>query len=196
METFILIILFYLFLSFIAFVIVYANDTADIANDDFETYEPSIRDLSEEERTSICTIDYYIKSTICPRYHHQILRNEINNYQNDGFFFLTFFLVNVSCSVILIKALGVEKWIALFLLVTIIMGCACYFVVWLLYKHQKHSTIRITSYYEIHSSYDWESHYKYLLSIKKNVVFRYMLRNTFEWLALLCLVFAVAYGNI
>lgn len=195
MGTFILIILFYLFLAFVSFVIVYANDIADIANNDFETYEPSIRDLSEEERTSICTVDYYIKNTVCPRYHHQILRNEINIYQNNEFSF-SFFLVNLCCSGILIKALGVEKWIALFLLVTIIIGYACYFVVWLLYKHKKHSTIRITSYYEIHSSYDWESHYKYLLSIKKNVVFRYMLRNTFEWLSLLCFVFTIAYGNI
>ena len=195
MNTFIIIVLFYLFYALISFVIVYANDTADIANDDFKTYEPSIKDLLEEERTNICTIEHYIKNTVCPRYHHQILKNEINNYQNDGSFVLPFFLINLCCSVTLIKTLGVEKWFLLFWVITIIIGYACYFVVWLLYTYKKHSTIRIRSYHEIHSSYDWESHYAYLCSIKKNILFRCMLRNTVCILAVLgCIV--ATYLNI
>lgn len=194
METFILIVLFYLFLAFVSFVIVYANDTADIANNDFETYEPSVSDLSEEERTSICTTDNYIKNTICPRYYHQLLKTEINNYQSDGLFFIPFFIVDLTLSGILIKNLGVEKWFTLFWMVAIILGYACYFVVWLIYK-RKNSSVRIRDYHEIHSSYDWKSHYDYLCSIKKNVVFRYMLRNIICTLAVLCFIAAMYYNN-
>lgn len=192
MNTFIIIILFYLFYALISFVIVYANDTADIANDDFEnTCEPSLIDLSEEDRTSYCIVDDYIKNTICPRYHHKILKNEINNYQKTESFYPSFFFINLYCSVALLKTLGVEKWFVLFLVITIIIGYACYFVVWLLYRCKKHSTIRIKSYHEIHSSYDWESHYAYLCSIKKNVIFRHMLRNTVCILAVLGLIVTI-----
>ena len=195
METFILIVLFYLFLAFVSFVIVYANDTADIANNDFETYEPSVSDLSEEERTSIYTIDNYIKSTICPRYHHQILKNEINHYQKDNMvaqialWFIVPFWSNIT-----LKILDIERWWTLHFVVTLVIGILCYFVVWLLYN--KYSSYRIKDYHEIHSSYDWESHYDYLCSIKKNVIFRYMLRNTIGWLAILCFFIVATYYNI
>ena len=195
MDTFILIVLFYLFLSFISFVFIYANDTADIANDEFKTYEPSIFDLSEEERTSICTIDNYIKNTICPRYHHQLLKTEINNYQSSGLFFIPFFIVNMNLSGILIKTLGVEKWFTLFWVVAIIIGYACYFIVWLIYK-RNNSSVRIISYCEQDSSLCcWQSHYRYLLGIKKSVIFRYMLRNTMGWLSIAFFVLVRAFYN-
>lgn len=185
METFILIILFYLFLAFVSFVIVYADDTADIANDDFESYEPSINDLSEEERADYCIVDGYIKDTICPRYHHQILKNEIDHYQNDESCapsLAHFLMINLVLSVIPLKI--VRIWSFFSYLIAFVIGCVCFFVVKLLYE--KYSSARIKNYYEIHSSYDWHSHYRYLLYIKEKVVFRHTLRKFITLLAVLC----------
>lgn len=194
MNIFVIIAFYFGVVALISFAFVYANDTADIANDDFKAYEPSIFDLSEEERASLATIELYIKDTICPRYHHQILKDEINHYQNEGMFFIPFFFVNTNLSGIAIKTLGIEKWFTLFWLIAIIIGYACYFLVWLLYK--KYSTERIISYCECDPSlHSWQSHYRYLLNIKKNVIFRYMLRNTLGWLAILFFVFVKVYYN-
>lgn len=190
--TFILIVLFYLFYALISFVIVYAGDTADIANYDFKSYTPSISDLSEEERTSIYTIDNYIKSTICPRYHYQILRSEIKRYQEDNMVAMIGLLfLNMSLTIILLKTLNVEKWLTFHFIVTTVINFMCSFVVWLLY--QKYSSYRIIGYYEFHSSYDWESHYDYLWSKKENIIFRHTLRNTIFWLALVFFIFVKVY---
>lgn len=191
-----LIILFCLIYALISFVIVYANDTAEIANDDFETYYPNIRDLSEEERTDYCTVDNYIKNTICPRYHHQILRNEINHYQKDAGFtgLISMLIINASLSSLLLTKLSIEKWHLIWFVALLILGFICYFVVWVIY--QEHSTLRIKNYYEIHSTYDWESHYYYLCSKKENVIYRHMLRNAIGYLALLCFVLVAIYLNL
>lgn len=186
-----LIILFYLIYALVSFAIVYSGDTADIANNDFEPYNPSISDLSEEERASYCALDNYIKTTICPRYQHQILKNEINYYQKNGIF-PELLIINMSLSAILLKALSVERWWFFSYLVVLIIGFICSFVVWLIYE--KYSSVRIKDYYEIHSSYDWESHYNYLLRIQENVIFRYKLRNIVSFLAFLCFIVATYYN--
>lgn len=192
--NFFLIILFYLIYVLISFALIYSGDIADIANDDFEPYNPSINDLSEEERKYYWTIDDYIKNTICPRYHHQILKNEINYYQNENSVFFHILIINASLSAIPLKIFSIERWWGLSYFVALIIGFICSFVVWLIYN--KYSTRRIKNYYEIHFSYDWYSHYNYLLSIKKNVIFRYMLRNLFGWLAFLCFILVGIYCNI
>ncbi len=178
-----LIALFYLIYALISFAIIYSGDTADIADTDFEDYSPSISDLSEEERTDYCTLDSYIKTTICPRYHYQILKNEINYYQKDNIGFLYIFFANACLCIVPLKILGIETWLILYYFVTLIIGFICSFVVWLLYT--KYSPYRIKDYYEIHSSYNWESHYKYLLRIKENVIFRHILRKFLGYLLLL-----------
>lgn len=200
MGTFILIVVCCLIYALILFVIAYASDTVDIASEDFKYYEPSINDLSEEERTSYCVVDNYIKNTICPRYHYQILRSEIKHYQDDDFFeILLMPLINITLVCILMEKFNIGKqwgnWVFYICSVpTIIIGFLCYFVVKLIYE--KYSSVNIKSYYEIHSSYDWESHYNYLLRIKENVVFRYMLRNTISILAFLFLIVTAIYCNI
>ena len=77
--------------------------------------------------------------------------------------------------------------------VALVIGYVCYFLVWLLYK--KYSSYRITSYYEIYPSYDWKSHYDYLLGQKKTVIYRYLLRNIVLWIGIFCYVLAV-FNNI
>ena len=98
MGTFILVVVFCLIYAIILFAIAYSGDTADIAYLDFEnTHDPSLVDLSEEERASYCIVDDYIKNTICPRYHHRILKNEISHYQKDNLIALTcMFFVNIT----------------------------------------------------------------------------------------------------
>lgn len=200
MGTVILVVLFCLIYALILFVIAYATDTVDIACDDFKSYEPSIYDLSEEERTSYCAVDYYIKNTICPRYHYQILRDEIKHYQGDGFFEIGLVpFVNIFLLLILMEKFNIGKqWEnCLFLICSVpivIIGFMCYIAVKVLYK--KYSSLSIISYYKYHSSYDWESHYNYLLSQKDKVIFRHTLRNTISVLAVLFFIVAAIYNNI
>lgn len=195
MGTFILIVVFCLIYALILFAIAYSGDVADIAYDDLKFYEPSIYDLSEEEREDYWAIDNYIKNTICPRYHHRILINEISHYQKDNLTALAcMFFVNITLSAILLKMFSVDSWQILFVVIATIIGFVCYFVVWLIYK--KYSSLRLKNYYEIHSSYDWQSHYNYLLSIKETVIFRHMLRNTISVIALLLFVVSAVYCNI
>ena len=176
MATFILIVLFYSIYTLVLFISAYSNDTADIAHSDFErTHTPSLIDLSEEDRNDYCIVDDYIKYTICPSYHHQILKGEIDYYQKDSYDFLSNLYVNILFSMISLEVFDVEKWRTFYFFVALVIGYICYYIVTLLYK--KYSTIRIKDYYEIYTSYDWHNHYRYLLSIEKNVIFRHMLRK-------------------
>ena len=182
------IILFYLIYSLVSYVIIYSGDTVDIANDDFEPQKPSINDLSEEERKDYCTLDSYIKKTICPSYHHQILKEEIDYYQKGSGVFVYLFLINFTSCIIPIKILN-PNLVGGFMfsyLIALILGFVCSFIVWLLYK--KYSPHRIKSFCNFHSSQDWESHYNYLLYIKGNIIFRYVLRKVFARLSLLYLL--------
>ena len=197
METLILIAVCCLIYALILFVIAYASDTVDIAYDDFKYYEPSINDLSEEERTSICTINNYVKNTICPRYHYQMLRSEIVHHQEDAFSstLVNLLFINAMFSYILLKILSIEKWLLLLLgFVVLIMGFVCYFVVKQIYK--KYSSECIISYYKFHSSYDWHSHYNHLLLNKDKVIFRHTLRNIISVLSFLLFIVAAVYHNI
>ena len=187
MNTFIIIILFYLFISFISFVSIYMNDKVDTAEDDFKYFEPSISDLSEEERKDRITVDNYIKNTICPRYHYQILRKEIDNYQkNDDVPLAAIAIIFMSFIPLKIFGIGLGRWWWFFTYILfLIIGGICHFVVWKIYR-RKYSTFRIRQYYENHPSYDWESHYDYLYLNKGTVVFRHVLRRTSWFLSLLC----------
>lgn len=191
MDTFILIILFYLFIALISFISIYLNDTVDTANDDFKYFEPSIADLSEEERTDSFIVEDYIKNTICPRYHYQILRKEIDNYQSDTGGFIFTMTISIVLSFIPLKIFGIDLegwWWFFTYILSLIMSGVCYLIVWLIYSKKKYSSFRIRQYYENHPSYDWESHYDYLYLKKDTVVFRYVLRRTSWCLALLCFI--------
>lgn len=168
---------------------IYSADIADIANDDIDPYIPSIAELEEEERTHIYKVDDYIKNTICPRYHHQLLKREIEYYQDkhsQNYYFIIFvihlFLYMIPTQII-VKTNLIEDYVISFLISTTI-GAICYIIVKLIYKkYWKCSSIRINNYYEVYSSHDWYSHYCYLLSIKQTVIFRYALRKIFESIA-------------
>ncbi len=194
MNTFVVIVIFCAVYSFVSYLLVYSCDTVDTANSDYKDYNPGLYELSEEERASYCIVDDYIKNTICPAYHYQILRNEINHYQNDdngGFCY--YFIINLMLSLIFVKILDIEKWFFFCTVVALVIGYVCYFVVWLLYK--KYSPYRIIGYYELHPSYDWKSHYDYLLKRKENVIYRYLLRNIVLWIGIFSYVLAV-FNNI
>ena len=200
-DTFILIVLFYLFYALVSFAFVYANDIIIDVDIDFKTYTPSINDLSEEERTSVYEINNYIENTICPRYHHQILKKEIHYYQGNWFLGnVISFMCSILLSFIPLKIFGFDLnvwWWFFPYVVSLIMSCICYIVVSEIYHKQKHSSIRIEQYDEFHSSYDWESHYDYLLLRKKTVIYRYSLRNTLAVLAFVCFfIAAVIYKGI
>lgn len=189
MDTFIPIILCCAVYFFVSYLLVYSCDTADTADIDHKDYMPGLYELSKEERANYCIVDDYIKNTICPAYHYQILRNEIKHYQNDNDGYGYYLIINLILSRIFVKTLDIEGWFSFGTVVAIVIGYICYFVVWLLYK--KYSSYRIIGYYEIHSSYDWKSHYDYLLGKKKTVIYRYLLRNIVLWIGIFSYVLAV-----
>ena len=183
------IIIFYLIYSFISLTMIYSNDIANISSCEVEESYPSITDLDEVERIHAYKVDDYIKNTICPKYHHQILKNEIEFYQNkytEHYYISTSTIHLFLCLMatkILLKFNLIENFLLSFV-VSIIVGVICYYIVKFLYKKcWQLSNIRIRDYYEEYSSYSWHNHYCYLLSIKQTVIFRYSLRKIFEFLA-------------
>ena len=99
MDIFVHIVIFCAIYSFVSYLLVYSRDTVDTADIEHKDYMPGLYELSEEERMNYCTVDDYIKNTICPAYHYQILRSEIKHYQNlenDGFGF--YFFINLILS--------------------------------------------------------------------------------------------------
>ena len=192
-----IIILFYLIYPLILFALIYSSDTVDIANDDYEIYNPSINDLLEKKRVDTYTIDNYIKDTICPRYHHQILKNEIEDYQKK---ITDSKITNIVINILLcmIPAIIVNQMWGQFIipyLVALIIGVKCYFTVMLIYKkYRRYSGNCIKNYYEIYSSYDWYNHYNYLLCIKNKIINRYMSRKIIDFLTILSYVIFISVG--
>lgn len=197
MGTVILVVLFFLIYTFVSFVIAYSSDTAETANDDFGNLrEPSILDLSEEERTCYSMVDGYIKNTILPRRDYQILHHEIYHFQKDAdSVFLCMVIISMFLSGILLKKLGIENWFVWCFteLVAMIIGYIYTSVVKIIYK--KYSTLRINSYYKNNPTYAWETHYRHLLTYKDNVIYRYTLRKIIGVLTLLFII-VVIYSNL
>ena len=178
MTTLVIFLFFFSLYIFATLIMVYSSYEIYINYIGFdELKEPSIYDLSEEERTNCYTVDKYIKETICQRYYQKKLHKEINEYQQDAPF-----LMYIAHSVFTISLTGwhltkiqvINKDISfLYFVIALALGTLCYFVVKTIYC--KHT--RYYAYKDGYPLHDCKSHSYFLLNIKKDVVFRYVMRN-------------------
>ncbi len=185
------------FFSFIIMIVLaivanYANDEADIGEEEYMTFNPTAKHLFEKENIHYYDVDTYIQEHIIPSYQHSTLYYRIKNYQNKEEGCLPLIII-----IGLLSGLNAFAFIRNDLLsplpaflISLGINIVLYFFVTLLYHHTPiFKKIKLKNYSDVCNVYYVGYHYKYLKSIEESVMFRYFFRKILSGIAMIiCLL--------